>query len=499
MALAPRLDIRQTQSLVMTPQLQQAIKLLQLSNLELAAFIEQELERNPLLEREDADRPDQPEPPEHELDTRAEEPMLESTGSGADDVLDVDVDNLYNNDSASDGLGAGEGAEAFGDWSRTGGRLDFDDGESGLEQTLADAGTTLRDHLVAQLNMDMADPADRLIGLHLIEMLDECGYLAGDVAEVAAKLDCDVARVEAVLARMQRFDPVGVFARSLKECLAAQLAEKDRLDPCMQALLANLEMLAKRDLAGLMKVCRCDAEDLAGMISEIKALDPKPGLRFDHVVAQAVTPDVLMRRNPDGTWHVELNADTLPRVLVNTRYYAKVAGAARNREDKSYLSEHFQSANWLVKSLHQRATTILKVASEIVRQQDAFFRKGVQHLRPLVLRDIASAIGMHESTVSRVTSNKYIATPRGIYELKYFFTQAIGSADGGDAHSAESVRHRIKALIEAEGREVLSDDRLVEILRSEGIDIARRTVAKYREGMNIPSSVQRRREKALGV
>ncbi|MEW5727124.1 MAG: RNA polymerase factor sigma-54 [Pseudomonadota bacterium] len=496
MALSPRLDIRQTQALVMTPQLQQAIKLLQLSNLELSAFVEQELERNPLLEREEGERPDAAEPVEHELDTRTEEPMLESTGSGADDSLDVDVDNLYNNDSASDGEG---GAEAFADWSRTGGRMDFDDGDSSLEQTLAADGVTLRDHLVAQLNVDVADPADRLIGLHLIEMLDECGYLAGDVADVAAKLDCAVERVEAMLLRLQRFDPVGVFARSLKECLAAQLAEKDRLDPCMRALLDNLEMLAKRDLGGLMKACRCDAEDLAEMIAEIKALDPKPGLRFDHAVAQAVTPDVLMRRNPDGSWHVELNSDTLPRVLVNTRYYAKVAGAARNREDKTYLSEHFQSANWLVKSLHQRATTILKVATEIVRQQDAFFRHGVAHLRPLVLRDIANAIGMHESTVSRVTSNKYIATPRGIYELKYFFTQAIGSADGGDAHSAESVRHRIKALIEAEGREVLSDDRLVEILKSEGIDIARRTVAKYREGMNIPSSVQRRREKALGV
>ncbi|HSV28578.1 MAG TPA: RNA polymerase factor sigma-54, partial [Candidatus Omnitrophota bacterium] len=253
------------------------------------------------------------------------------------------------------------------------------------------------------------------------------------------------------------------------------------------------------DLAGLMKVCGIDAEDLAEMVGEIKALDPKPALRFDHAVTQAITPDVLMRRAQDGSWHVELNSDTLPRVLVNTRYYAKVSVATRNKDEKSYLSERFQSANWLVKSLHQRATTILKVASELVRQQDAFFRHGVAHLRPLVLRDIANAIGMHESTVSRVTSNKYIATPRGIFELKYFFTQAIGSADGGDAHSAESVRHRIKALIDAEGKDVLSDDRLVEILKSEGIDIARRTVAKYREAMNIPSSVQRRREKSLGV
>lgn len=495
MALAPRLDIRQTQQLVMTPQLQQAIKLLQLSNIELTAFLEQELERNPLLEREDADRPDPQDVPDHQLDTRTDEPMMDGTESGADNALDVDVDNLYTNDSAADGSLEGE---AFGQWSGSGGRSDFEDGESGLEQMLA-GELSLREHLTAQMNVDFTDPAERMIGFYLMEMLDECGYLIGDLAEAAESLGCSVETVEAVLKRVQKFDPAGIFARSLKECLGLQLAEKNRLDPAMQAMLDNLDMLAKRDLGGLIRVCGVDAEDLAEMIGEIKELDPKPALRFDHVVAQAVTPDVLMRPVPDGRWHVELNSDTLPRVLVNARYYATIAGAAKSREDKTYLSERFQSANWLVKSLHQRATTILKVASELVRQQDAFFRKGVQHLRPLVLRDIANAIGMHESTVSRVTSNKYISTPRGIFELKYFFTQAIGSNDGGDAHSAESVRHRIKALIDAESKDVLSDDRLVELLKADGIDIARRTVAKYREAMNIPSSVQRRREKSLGM
>ncbi|MGE5503734.1 MAG: RNA polymerase factor sigma-54 [Actinomycetota bacterium] len=496
MALAPRLDLRQTQSLVMTPQLQQAIKLLQLSNIELAAFIDQELERNPLLEREDGDRADAPvETPEPELG--APEPgILDELpgGGGADDSLDVDYDNTFNNDSAGDGVDG----EAFAQWGKVGGRADFDDGDANLEQTLA--GTlSLRDHLVAQLNVDVPDLAERLIGLHLISMLDEAGYLIGDLAELAGRLGCPLDKVEAVLKRVQGFDPCGVFARTLKECLGLQLAERNRLDPAMQALLDNLEMLARRDLAGLMRVCGVDAEDLTEMIAEIKALDPKPALAFDHAVAQPVTPDVLMRRSAEGGWLVELNSDTLPRVLVNARYYSKVAAGAKSRDDKTYIAERFQSANWLVKSLHQRATTILKVATEIVRQQDAFFRLGVQHLRPLVLRDIATVIGMHESTVSRVTSNKYIATPRGIYELKYFFTQAISSADGGDAHSAEAVRHRIKALIDAEGKDVLSDDRIVEILKSDGIDIARRTVAKYREGMNIPSSVQRRREKSLGM
>ena len=502
MAIGPRLDMRQSQSLVMTPQLQQAIKLLQLSNLELTAFIEQELERNPLLERDEAgdipnDRDLTP-PDDIPLDQRglAEAPLLDGmTGTSAQDSLDVDYDNQYTNDSLSDGAGGGE---AFADWSRNGGRSDFGDAETSLEQTVAET-LSLRDHLVAQLNLDIPDIKDRLIGLHLISMLDEAGYLSGSLEDLAFRLDCPLEQVETVLLRMQRFDPVGVFARSLAECLAVQLQEKNRFDPAMAAMIANLPLLAKRDLPGLMRVCGVDAEDLADMITEIKALDPKPALRFDRVTTQTVTPDVLMRRGPDGSWLVELNSETLPRVLVDTRYFAQVSGSARNREEKTYLTESFQSANWLVKSLHQRATTIMKVSTELIRQQDAFFRHGIQHLRPLVLRDIASAIGMHESTVSRVTSNKYIATPRGIFELKYFFTQSIGSADGGDAHSAESVRHRIKALIDDEGKAVLSDDKIVEILKAEGVDIARRTVAKYREGMNIPSSVQRRRDKSLGM
>ncbi len=504
MAIGPRLDIRQTQSLVMTPQLQQAIKLLQLSNFELAAFIDQELERNPLLEREEGERG--PEPTEPKVDTAdlavldsapAEAPLLDGmNGGSAEDGMDVDYDNTFNNDSASDAVQD----ESLGQWGNmgSGGGSGFDDAESNLEQMVA-GDISLRDHLAAQVNMDILVPADRLIALHLIEMLDEAGYLIGDLDELAEKLGCSREHVEVVLKRVQGFDPVGVFARTLKECLGLQLAEKNRLDPAMQALLDNLELLARRDLPGLMRVCGVDAEDMAEMIGEIKALDPKPALAFDHIVAQPVTPDVLMRRTQDGAWVVELNSDTLPRVLVNTRYYSKIAGSARSKDDKTYISERFQSANWLVKSLHQRATTILKVATEIVRQQDAFFRLGVQHLRPLVLRDIATAISMHESTVSRVTSNKYIATPRGIYELKYFFTQAIGSADGGDAHSAEAVRHRIKVLIDSEGKSVLSDDSIVDALKAEGIDIARRTVAKYREAMNIGSSVQRRREKSLGM
>jgi RNA polymerase sigma-54 factor len=494
--LTQRLDLRQSQALVMTPQLQQAIKLLQLSNLELSAYVEAELEQNPLLERDDA--PAEGEPVQPDPEPAAESPPETPLSAEEPSLAGEDLD-AWRDAAGSDGEGdldyAGD-PEAWRDRASSGGGADL----PGLDQT-ASRDITLRDHLQGQLALDIDDPVDRLIGTHLIDLLDQSGYLAGELAPIAELLGCDVARVEAALARLQRFDPAGIFARNLAECLALQLKERNRYDPAMAALLENLPLLASRDLPALMRICRVDADDLAEMIREIKALDPKPGLSFDTAVAQPVTPDILMRPGPSGGWIVELNSDTLPRVLVNTRYYATVSrAAAGDKSSRDYLTDRLQSANWLVKSLHQRATTILKVASEIVNQQDAFFRHGVKYLRPLILRDIAEAIKMHESTVSRVTSNKYIASPRGIYELKYFFTSSIASADGGDAHSAEAVRFRIKTLIDAEPvTEVLSDERIVEILQRDGIDIARRTVAKYRDALRIPSSVQRRREKQLDL
>lgn len=541
MALTPRLDQRLGQALVMTPQLQQAIKLLQLSNIELAEFVEQELERNPMLEREESDRLDAGEGPGTEaidVDGGGGEPV-DGAESGDTDVaggdafddaisldglddgapgtdgglssvdfgdsgdggpefgdMDVAVDDLYINDGAPDAVAAPADDGYQPSLPITGGGGGFDDDLPGYEQTLRQE-VSLRDHLTEQLTVDTQDQTERVIGAYLIDMLDESGYLAGDLAAVGAALGCDAALVEAVLARVQQFDPPGIFARDLKECLALQLADRDRLDPAMQALLENLDMLAKRDLKGLMRVCGVDAEDLADMIGEIRALDPKPALAFDGDVAQPVIPDVLMRATRSGGWHIELNSETLPRVLVNNQYYVEINKAVSRKEDKQYVTEQYQSANWLVKSLHQRATTILKVAKEIVRQQDEFFAKGIQYLKPLVLRDIAEAIDMHESTVSRVTANKFIATPRGLFELKYFFTSSISSADGGEAHSAEAVRHRIRGLIDNEPpTKILSDDKIVDLLRADGIDIARRTVAKYREAMGISSSVQRRREKS---
>jgi len=506
MVLAPRLDQRQSQSLVMTPQLQQAIKLLQLTNIELAEFVEQELEKNPLLERDEGERRSedgQVDGEETGGESANEEAALEDIDLGAaltteipeTRELDAEGDSTFTNDSGSDLDRDGPEGGSYAD-AGPGSGGGFDGPMPGLEETLPDA-PSLRDHLVDQLGVDLDSPAERLMGRYLIDLVDEAGYITEDLERVSEALGCDVKAIEAVLDKLQQFDPPGICARNLRECLALQLKDMNRYDPCMEALLENLDMLAQRNLSGLARACDVDAEDLSEMIMELKALDPKPATRFDRNISQPVIPDVLMRAKTGGGWVVELNQDTLPRVLVNNHYYATVSAQINNKEDRHYVSEQFQSASWLVKSLHQRATTILKVATELVRQQSGFFTHGVQHLKPLVLRDIADVIEMHESTVSRVTSNKYMATPRGIYELKYFFTSAIQSSAGGEAHSAHAVRDRIRMLIDQEPPDkILSDDKLVSILQAEGMDIARRTVAKYREALKIGSSVQRRRQKA---
>ncbi len=382
-------------------------------------------------------------------------------------------------------------------WSSNGRGIPSDDID-GYEQRLSQA-PTLRQHLLDQIQLAVQDPGDRIIALHLLDMLDQTGYLSGNLATLEDQLNCSSERIEATVTLLQGLEPTGVFARSLCECLGLQLAEKNRLDPAMQALLDNLDLLAKKEFAALQKICGVDREDLVEMITEIRELNPKPALDFEVEPAEPLIPDVLMRALPNGKWFIELNPETLPRVLVNQSYYSEVSGQTRSKGDREYLSEHLQQATWLVKALHQRATTVLKVSREILRQQDAFFRKGIQHLRPLTLKDIAQTVEMHESTISRVTSNKYIATPRGIYELKYFFTAAIAGT-AGNVHSAEAVRDRIRRLIDAEStRKILSDDTIVEILRGEGVDIARRTIAKYRESMRIPSSVQRRRNKSANI
>jgi len=509
MALSQRLEFRQTQALVMTPQLMQAIKLLQLSSLDLAAYVENELEKNPLLERaSDDDGPAAPKAEADQTDAQiqaAQEPQatdwnadeFETSRSSMEQGLGTELENVFpdaDSGAAEKAAPAEQQPGGYSEWSGAGTR-GGEDGGYNLEAFVS-AATSLGDHLAEQMTLAITDPVRRMIGQYLIDMVDEAGYLGGELANVADKLGAPLAEVEAVLAILQTFDPAGVCARSLNECLAIQLKERNRFDPAIRALLDNLALLAKRDLPALRRLCGVNDEDLAEMIAEIRNLNPKPGLAFGSTNVQPIVPDVFIKAAPDGTWQVELNSDTLPKVLINQRYYATVSKTAKNDKDKSYLADCLQTATWLVRALDQRAKTILKVSSEIVRQQDGFFAHGVQHLRPLNLKTVADAISMHESTVSRVTANKYMATSRGIFELKYFFTSSIASADGGEAHSAEAVRDRIRRLIDAEPTgDVLSDDTIVEKLREAGIDIARRTVAKYREAMRIPSSVQRRRDK----
>jgi RNA polymerase sigma-54 factor len=494
MAVTPRLELRQGQSLVMTPQLQQAIKLLQLSNLELRDYLEDELAQNPILERDETNGVL---PEERQEAERTDERPGDTLGEAEQGLAQMDMEdygNVWDQDGAADTPRSDDGPAAFEDWG-SGGDTRFSGSAHDFESTVSQ-DVSLRDHIVNQINVDFDAPAERLIAVYLTDQLDDSGRLPDELDAFAEQLGCPVAAVEAVLKRLQLLDPAGVFARNLKECWEIQLREKDRLDPAMATLLENIELMKLHDYPQLAKICRVDEDDIRDMINEIASLNHHPGRAFDRALAQPIIPDVLMRANNGSGWIVELNSDALPRVLINHRYYAEVSAAVRTKDEKRFVAEKFASASWLVKSIHQRATTILKVASEIVKQQDAFFTKGVTHLKPLVLRDIADEIEMHESTVSRVTSNKYIYTPRGIFELKYFFTSSIASADGGAAHSAEAVRHRIKTLIDAEpADDVLSDDKLVDMLRADGIDIARRTIAKYRESMHIASSVQRRRDK----
>ncbi len=486
MSISQRIDQRQTQTLIMTPQLQQAIRLLQMSNMELGDYVEQEVAKNPLLERIDG--------------ANESIPNAASTGENfapSSDIVFEKVEILPEDRSAEAPPDADAwGGESFSDsrgYSGSGGSFDEDD--YATAQNIAEK-PSLRTHLLEQIHVDFDTSADRLIAAALVEMLDEAGYLPADLELMRAQLGATPDHFESIIARLQRLDPCGIFARSLHECLALQLHERNRLDPAMGLLLQHLDLLAKRENAALMRLCNVDAEDLADMISEIRKLNPKPATAFTSDVAPPIVPDVILRAQPGGGWHIELNTDTLPRVLANERYYTQIKTSASKKADKEYIADHWQQANWLVKALHQRATTILKVASEIVRQQDAFFINGVHHLKPLILKDIAQLVDMHESTVSRVTQHKYIATPRGMFELKYFFTTALPRSDGGHDMSSEAVRARIRALIDKEKpRAILSDDHLSMMLRGEGIDIARRTVAKYREAMRIPTSAQRRREK----
>jgi RNA polymerase sigma-54 factor len=485
MGLGPRLDIRQSQSLVMTPQLTQAIKLLQLSNLELEAVIAEELSKNPLLESAggdesgDADTGAPSSGDEAETDEAPEpagaDDLLQSLGGGEEQPLDMDWEaQALETDSFADVGSGSAGEEAF----------DFD--------RLEHAPASLAEHLQDQLHGAAGRVGE--LARALAELLDETGYLTVPVPDIAAGIGAPAELVLEAQALVQDLDPPGVGARSLAECLALQAKAVDRYDPAMARLIDNLDLLAKGRMADLKRICGVDDEDLADMVRELRSYDPKPGCRLSGGSSDQVTPDVFVRSTPRG-YAVELNGATLPRLLVNRRYYQELRSGPQDKASKAWLSECLASANWLVRALDQRARTIVKVVTEIVKRQQGFFDRGVGAMRPMTLRDVADAIEMHESTVSRVTSNKYLLCDRGLYELKYFFGSGVASAEGEGA-AAEAVKDAIGKFIAAE-TEILSDDTLVDLLKGEGFEVARRTVAKYREAMGIGSSIQRRRQRKM--
>lgn len=494
MALAPRLDLRQSQSLVMTPQLQQAIKLLALSSLEIEAFIAEEVERNPVLETGTSDAaPDLPTedfaPALDDSGERASDDLLSGDGQGTSDALDVDFSTeTFHHDTPSDSVGGADGMLGL---SGSAAPSSFDADGPDFD-SFAARDISLREHLMAQAGSSLSGRQLFLVQ-QIIEHIEPTGYVGEDLMATAHRLGVAMSEMEAALSELQRFDPTGVGARSLSECLAIQAREADRYDPCMAKLIDNLDLVAKGAFDQLKRMCRVDDEDLRDMLIELRGYDPKPGCRFESDGMLAVTPDIFITPRGEG-WAIELNSANLPRILINRSYVAELG---QDKATKAWLSDCMADANWLIKAMDQRQRTIVKVATEIVKQQDGFFRKGVAHLRPLTLRQVADAIDMHESTVSRVTSNKYLHCGRGLFDLKYFFSSGVQSADGEGA-SAEAVKSHIKSLIDAEGEKILSDDTLVDLLTAKGFDIARRTVAKYREAMGIGSSVQRRRQKKMG-
>ena len=479
MGLGPQIQLRQSQQLVMTPQLTQAIKLLTLSNLELESVISEEMANNPLLEMGSGD---DGEPVAEEIAEETTAPSLTDElipgGGGEDDrPLDYDFEShALETDSFTDVAVSGGDGEGF----------DFDR----IEAT----ATSLAEHLLAQLRGATGPQA--VLAQIIVQQLDPNGYLGTPLADIAGDSRANLREVERALKLVQDLDPPGVGARNLSECLALQAKAADRYDPAMARLIDNLDLLAKGRMNDLRRICGVDDQDLADMVQELRAYDPKPGSRFASEVADQAAPDVFVRRTRVG-YAVELNGAALPRLLINRRYYQELRSGPQDKSSKAWLSECLASANWLVRALDQRARTIVKVVSEIVKFQQGFFDRGPEALKPLTLRQVAEAIEMHESTVSRVTSNKYLLCERGMFELKYFFSSGVASSDGeGDGASAEAVKTAIRDIIEREV-EVLSDDAIAALLKQRGFDCARRTVVKYRESMGIGSSVQRRRQRKI--
>ena len=432
MALKQSISLNQSQRLSMTPQLRQAIEILQLNKIDLQKLIEEEVEKNPLLELKT---------PKASV----------ASSSGTQNTVDA-VDMIS-------------------------------------------AKLSLLDHLSSQISLMATPKKIRKIALNLIGELDENGYLSCPVFELSDRLNTNTTDIEAALALVQSCEPAGIGARSLHECLKLQLVDTNRFDPVMEKVLANLPLVAKNDNAAIASIIGEGGPETAEILAEIRHLNPRPASDFNQFPVRETRPDVQVKRGEMGVWRVELISSALPRVLVNHEYAAEIA--SQSDEAQIYAHDCEQSANWLIKAMDQRAQTILKAATAIVQHQHAFFDDGPVAMLPLNLAQIADSIKVHESTISRVINGKYLTCDRGVFELKYFFVSKITSIDGNREYSSMEIRLRIKDLIDEENHnKPLSDDRIVNILRSSGVDIARRTIAKYREAMSIPSSVVRRKIKS---
>lgn len=492
MALTPKLEIKQSTSTLLTPQLRQAIGLLQMTNLELNEVIEQELLRNPLLEREDehlSSQDDNLPQTIDDLNTKAENPYEEAPISN-----DADYQNDFD-DFGSDQ----EGYDNFEstDWSdyNTSKTNRNNDGAFDYFEQRLSKEKSLYDIIDEQIGVHFTNSGDKIIAKILSEQLDRAGYFRGNLEDIAQRLKISLERTQRVLKKLQTFEPSGIFATSLSECLKIQLTDRDELTYELEALLDNLELLAERKFKELAKICDCEIEDIAELTAVIKTLNPKPASDYLSEKPSYIIPDVYVKRLKNGEYRVELNQMSLPKLLINHNYYTTLK---KDKKAHKFLRENMSHANFLMKAMHSRATSILRVSEEIVLRQYHFFENGIEHLKPMTLKDIAEALSVNESTVSRVTTGKYMSTPQGLFELKYFFSSAAGSYIGNDDTSTKVIKHKIKCLIDNEDpKHILSDDKIVQILGQEGIKIARRTVTKYRESMSIPTSGERKRIKRV--
>ncbi|MCQ1679670.1 RNA polymerase factor sigma-54 [Escherichia coli] len=470
------LQLRLSQQLAMTPQLQQAIRLLQLSTLELQQELQQALESNPLLEQIDT---------HEEIDTRETQDSetldtadaLEQKEMPEELPLDASWDTIYTAGTPSGTSG------------------DYIDDELPVYQ--GETTQTLQDYLMWQVELTPFSDTDRAIATSIVDAVDDTGYLTvplEDILESMGDEEIDIDEVEAVLKRIQRFDPVGVAAKDLRDCLLIQLSQFDKTTPWLQEarliISDHLDLLANHDFRTLMRVTRLKEDVLKEAVNLIQSLDPRPGQSIQTGEPEYVIPDVLVRKH-NGHWTVELNSDSIPRLQIN-QHYASMCNNARNDGDSQFIRSNLQDAKWLIKSLESRNDTLLRVSRCIVEQQQAFFEQGEEYMKPMVLADIAQAVEMHESTISRVTTQKYLHSPRGIFELKYFFSSHVNTEGGGEA-SSTAIRALVKKLIAAENpAKPLSDSKLTSLLSEQGIMVARRTVAKYRESLSIPPSNQRK-------